>query len=132
MSIALDLLYFIVSFTNPTTVALSTCIGVGGCGWPISSRAIRRGTASFAVRYVAATSASIAEDMTLLMIFAKAYTTPFIFGGLFGGWVGSCRLLLRKNIPPARLRALSSDKYEASLAVHRIMSLLWYLMVALG
>ena len=75
------------------------------------------GTASFAVRYVAATSASIAELITFGMIFANAYTTPFMVGGVLGGWVGSCVLLLRKKNPPARLRALLSERYDASLAV---------------
>ena len=132
MLIAFDLLYFMVLLTNPTVVELSTCIGVGGCGCPISSSAICNRTASFAVRYAAATLDSIAEDITLLIIFASAYTTPFIVGGCFGGWVGSCMLSLRKNMSPAQLWALLLDRCDASLAVHKIISLLLYIMVAFG
>ena len=72
MLIALDRLCFMVSFTNPIAVELSTCIGVGGWGCPISSSATRSGTASFVARKVAPISASIAELMTLFMIFASA------------------------------------------------------------
>ena len=75
---------------------------------------------------------SITELMTLLIIFAIAYTTPFMVGGLSGGWVGSRKLFLRKNIPAARRRALFSDRYEASLAVHRTMSLLMYVSFSSG
>ena len=91
MLISLDRLCLMVLLMNPIAVEFSTCIGVGGCSWPISWRAMRIGTASFAARNAASTSASIADDMTALMIFARTWTAPFSGGGLqlgFGQVVG--------------------------------------------
>ena len=84
MSIALERLCLMVLLMNPIAVELSTCIGVGGCSWPISWRAMRIGTASFAARNAAPTSASIADDMTLLMIFARTRAAPFSAGVWLG------------------------------------------------
>jgi hypothetical protein len=39
---------------------------------------------------------------------------------------------LRKKVPPARLLALASERYEASLWMWRYMSLTVYRTVALG
>ena len=110
MLIAFDRQCLIVLFTKPMAVELSTCIGVGGCGCPISSRAIRRGTASFAVKNMAPTSASIAELMTLFIIFASTWITPLGVGGYAGASLGFLGLLLRKKMALARLRALVSER----------------------
>ena len=48
-----------------TAVELSTTIGVGGCGWPISSRASRTGVAPFTLKNRAPSSASDAAATTL-------------------------------------------------------------------
>ena len=88
MLIAFDQRCLIVLFTKPMAVDLSTCIGVGGCGCPISSRAIQRGAAYFAVKNTALTSASIAELMTLFIIFASTWITPLGVGGCFGASPG--------------------------------------------
>lgn len=125
MSMAFERLCLMVLLMNPIAVELSTCIGVGGCSWPISWRAVRIGTASLAARNVAPTSASIADDMTALMIFARTWTAPLSGGVLVGISPGCWGMSLRKNIAPARLLALFSERYEASLAVQRTMSLLW-------
>ena len=68
MPIAFDHFCSMVLFANPTSVVLSTCMGVGGCGCPSSLRVVRIGKASLAFRKVAPILASAAEDMTFLMI----------------------------------------------------------------
>ena len=88
MSIALDRLCLMVLLMNLIAVELLTCIGVGGCSWPISWRAMRIGTASFAARNAAPTSASIADDMTSLIIFARTWTAPFSGEVVVGFWPG--------------------------------------------
>ena len=47
MSIALDNFCLIVFLANPAAVVLSTCIGVGGWGCPISSIDVHIGMASW-------------------------------------------------------------------------------------
>jgi hypothetical protein len=47
-------------------VELSVCIGVGGCGWPISSSAWRIGIAALTFVNNPAISASAAEARTFL------------------------------------------------------------------
>ena len=72
MLIAFEQQCLMRSFLNPTAVVLPTCNGVGGCLWPISSSAILMGIASHVARNAAATSDSMAELMTGLIIFANA------------------------------------------------------------
>ena len=67
MSMALDLRCLMVSLAIPHAVELSTCMGVGGCGCPISSRVLRRATASFIFVNTPAISASAVDDVTTLM-----------------------------------------------------------------
>ena len=130
MSIAFVLLNFMVSFAKATAVALSTFIGVAGCGWPNSSRVTRMGHASLALENVAAISASIEEPTTIFRICALAKTIPFGGGSRVGGVASGAEL--RKNIPPTRLRALDSERYEASLSDHKHISLALYRIVASG
>ena len=59
---------------------LSVCIGVLGCGCPISSNVIRIGTASLALMYRAPSSASAADVMTALMICTIVRTDPLLGG----------------------------------------------------
>ena len=110
MSMALDWRCFIESLQNPTAVTLSTCIGVGGWGCPISSRAIITGTASFASRNIVPTSDSMAELMTVLIIFARVYTIPFLVGCVCGGYPGVLGFGPRKNSAPALLQAFVSER----------------------
>ena len=81
MSMAFVLFGVILPFTILSAMALSVCIGVGGCGWPISSRMILINTASRAMMYSPANSASVADDMTCLMMCAMLRTAP-LFGGM--------------------------------------------------
>ena len=70
MSIDLDRFCFIVLFMNPTAVVLSTCNEVGGWSCPSSVAATFIGIPSCALVYVAPISASAADAMTFLSIFA--------------------------------------------------------------
>ena len=97
------------------------------------------GHASRSMRNAAPTSASIAELIMLDMIFARTWTGPLGFGVLDGavsvvresfGWC--LGLLLRKKNPPARLLELDSDRYDASLLVHKCMLLAVNQIVASG
>ena len=55
----------------PSAVELSVCTGVGGWGWPISSKMLRISTPFRAFVYSAPSSAYAADDMTALIIDAS-------------------------------------------------------------
>ena len=104
-----------VLLTTPEAVELSVWIGEGGCFQPISINVWQMGTISLAVMYSAHSSASVAEDITNLMIWAIVRIAPFHSG------VGS---FYDKNIwNPARLRPLDSLLNPASECAARIISL---------
>ena len=88
-------LYF--SIENCSSIELSVCNGVGGCLCPISSKMIMVYTASLAMMYKAANSASFYDYITCLIMWAMLRTAP-----LFCGMVES---LDRWKWPPALLRA---------------------------
>ena len=72
MSIDFDCcFYFTILFIFPSAVLLSILIGVADCGCPNSSNVILIGTASFAFLYNPPHSASAADCMTDLIIFAN-------------------------------------------------------------
>ena len=77
MSIDFDALCLTVSII-PSAVLLSVLIGVAGCGCPNSSKVVRIGTASFTFmyNYKAPHSASAADCITDLIIFANIYIAP--------------------------------------------------------
>ena len=66
-----------VLFTIPTAVVLSTCTGVGGCGWPNSSSISLSILASWALRKSAPNSASAADAATSLKIAQVMWILPF-------------------------------------------------------
>ena len=107
MSQNLLLLHCVLLLHTPCAVELSVWMGVFPCGWTISIRVLQAGMDSLALRKIAPISASAALDMTVLMRFAVLITAP-----LFAG-IGTS--LAKKKCPPARLRALGSLKYDASL-----------------
>ena len=80
MSMDLRRLLAILLGTTPWAVVLSVCINVGGCSFPITSRAGRAGMASLQLMRRAPSSASTAEDMTALMIW-EMVTTATLFAG---------------------------------------------------
>jgi len=94
-------------FTTPNAVVLSVCIGVGGCGCPKNSSTCLAGTASRQLMNSAPISASAAEDITALIICDIVCMAP-----LLGG---TSTLLDMKKWPPALLRALLSERYDALL-----------------
>ena len=107
MSMAFNALGMIWLVSRSFAVLLSVWIGVRGWGWPSSSRVWRIDTAVFAFRNRAPSSASAADDMTARMICEMFRTAPLFAGISSFDDMNIC--------PPARLRALGSDKYDASL-----------------
>ena len=93
MSIALVRLGCILPLHTASAVALSVCNGVEDCLWPISVNTILIFTASRAMMYNAANSASVADVMTCLMMCAMLSTAPLL--------AGIVALLERKKCPPA-------------------------------
>ena len=100
MSMALVRLGCTLPFTTASAIELSVCIGVGGCLCPNSSNTARMYTASRAIMYSAASSASVADDITFLMMCAMLSMAP-----LLGGSSESKDM---KKWPPALLLALGS------------------------
>ena len=88
--------------TNTRAVVLSVCIGIGGCLCPIYSTVFLDGMAWRELTKSAPISASAAEVITFLMIWAMLSTAP-LFGG-FSEWSD------RKKCPPARLLAFGSER----------------------
>ena len=78
MSKDLMALLMMVLFVNPADVELSVWMNDLGCGHPISSSIFRIGTIVLAVMYGDASSASTADDITGLMIFAIVNIYLFI------------------------------------------------------
>ncbi len=107
MSMAFNALGMILFVSCAFAVELSVCIGVSGWGWPSSASVCRIETAIFALMNSAPNSASAADDMTALIIWEILSTAPLL-RGMFS-------FPAMNMWPPARLRALGSDKYEASL-----------------
>ena len=68
MYIDFALLGWMLLFTTSEAVLLLICMGVFGCLWPSSSKFTLAGTASQALTNIAPDSASVADDITVLMI----------------------------------------------------------------
>ena len=68
MSMLLVCLGIILFVTTPTAVVLSTCIGIGCCGYPISNAVWRNSKHLQAVINREANSASAADDITNFII----------------------------------------------------------------
>ena len=62
--------------SSACAVKLSVCIGVRVWGWPNSLSAVRMETAVFELMNNAPTSASVADDMTDLIICDMLRTAP--------------------------------------------------------
>ena len=87
--------YFLL--VNPTAVELYVWMGVLDCGHHISINVLRNGIIFLAVMYNAAISASAADAITVLMIWAIVKTGPLSFGfgsfseniyvHLIGSWI---------------------------------------------
>ncbi len=90
-------------------------MGVGGCGCPKNSKSCLAGTALRQLMKSAPILASAAEDRTALIICKIVITAP-LFGGV-------SVLLDMKICPPALLRALLLERYDASLCAASTISL---------
>ena len=88
-------------------VELSVCIGISGCGCPISMSIFLSGAANFALMYNMPDSASFVDDITALMTCTMLWIVPLLAGDVV--------LLDMKKCPPALLYACVSFKYEALL-----------------
>ena len=80
MSMAFVCLGCIFPLTTPSAIELSVCSGVGGCGCPISLTIMYMYTASHAIIYRPANSASVADDMTCLIMCAILSMAPLLGG----------------------------------------------------
>ena len=89
---------------------------------PIFSRAWRDGIASLQLGNSAPGSASVADEMTSLIILAIVNTAPLL---------GENYMLFDINkFPPALLLAFVSERYKALMWPVRTISLAWYVMMA--
>ncbi len=80
MSIAFDCLGVIFALMTASVMALSVCMGVVGCLCPVSSNFILMHTASLAIMYSAASSASVADVITCLIMWAMLRMAPLLGG----------------------------------------------------
>ena len=69
-------------------------------------------------------STSSDDDMTTLMILAMVNTAPLLGGNAV--------LFDMKEFPPALILDFCSESYETLLWPARTMSLVWYVIIALG
>ena len=97
---------------------------MGGCLYPISSRAWRDGMACLQFMNSDISSASAADDMMALTILEILNTTPLLGGNAV--------LLDIKKCLPALIQAYVSERYEAYLWPARNISLAWYVMTEYG
>ena len=108
---------FTTLFAMPAAVALSQCMGVGGCGWPSSSSVSLMIFASFAFNNIAPNSASAADAATNLRILQSVRIGPFRRMGCLSS--GSQP---RKKWPAARLLESFAESYNVSECTFNIMS----------
>jgi len=109
----------------PTAVELSQCIGVGGWGCPISSSVSQKIVACLQLRNNALSYASAADATTNRKIAHNVKNAPFNLMGFVG-----LAFHPMKKCPHALLRALASDKYDASEWIFNTMSDAWKCTVA--
>ena len=106
MSILFVCLNIILFITTLTAVVLSTCVGVGFCGYLISIVILRNSTHLCAVINKEANSASATDNITNFIIWTIVRIAPLK--------VGISTFSDRYICTLARLRAFSSFKYPVS------------------
>ncbi len=111
----------------PTTVVLYMWISAGSCEWPNSCSISQRIFASRALRKRAPSLAFAADTSTSFRMLHVIWMLPL----RKIGWLWTGRLP-RKKYPPAQLRALPVDKYDASECTLRIMLEVRNFMTASG
>ena len=117
MSMALSAFGRILFVSSACAVALSVCIGVCGCGCPSSISVCCIETAVFSLINRAPSSASAGDDMTARIICEMLRIAPLFMG------ISSFPAM--NMWPPARLRDLGSERYNALLWIARTMLLAW-------
>ena len=117
MSMALSAFGKILLLSSACDVALSVCIGVQGCRCPNSISVCRIEMAVFALMKRAPSSSSAADDMMARIICEMLRTAPLLMGILSFP-------AMNISWPMARLRDLSSERYNASLWIARTTMLL--------
>ncbi len=117
MSMALSAFGKILLVSRVCAVALTVCIGVRGCGCPSSISVCRIEMAVFALMNRAPSSASAVDYMTARIICKMLRTAPLLMGIL--------SFPAMNMLPPAWLRDLASERYNASLWIARTMLLTW-------
>ena len=106
MSIALDIFCFAISFKILFADAFSIATGVGGCGWPISTRSVLVDVAFWQFSKNSPNYASVSDVMKLLIILH--YTcTGTISGGI--AFIDVLDFGSRKKYPPALIFTSGSD-----------------------
>ena len=117
MSMTLSAFGRILLVNSACAVVPSVCIEMHGCGCPSSISVCCIETAVFALMNKAPSSASATDDMTAWIICEMLRTAPLLTG------ISSFPTMY--IWPPARLRDLGSERYDALLWIARIMSLAW-------
>ena len=108
MSIDLGLSCFAIPFTMLFAYVLSVSTGVGGCGWPISTREFLMDVYFWKFSNNPPNSASMADAMTFLVILNYTYNGPFSGGiAVIGVLLMYCER--RGEYSLALLRAYGSD-----------------------
>jgi hypothetical protein len=80
MSIALERRWRMVSLAMPTAHKLPVLFGVVGCGWPLSCKVVRNMVPSFPLRKAEPSSASEAEDTTVVIMLLSVWMVPLCGG----------------------------------------------------
>ena len=109
---ALDLCCLTVLLMMPYAVELSVFIGVGLCGYPVSSNEVLSTSPSLALMNWPPNYASAAEVITCFKMAATNNTAPLCLVREVGS-----NLSLRKECPPTLLFALDTERYDVSLCI---------------
>ncbi len=122
MSMAFNDLGRILLVSSAWAVELPVWMGVQVCGCPISLSMCCMETAILALMNNVPSLASAADDITALIICNILSTAPLL--------MGMSSVPAMNMWPPALLRALGSDRYDALLRIVSLISLARYVMIA--
>ena len=95
MYIYRDRLFFAVLLTMIFAAVLSVAIGVGGCWWPISARAVLMELSFWQFSNNPTSSSSVDDAITFIMILHSTCTGPFL--GVIS-WIGILDFVPSKHI----------------------------------
>jgi hypothetical protein len=115
MSMAFNALGRILLVSSAWAVNLLVWMGVHVCGCPISSSVHCNKTGILALMNNSSSAASAADDITALIICMILSTAPLL--------MGMSSVPAMNMWPPAQLRTLGSDRYDALLCIVSLISL---------